>query len=76
MSRAEDILSGLGGAANVAELEPCITRLRVVVRDPEAVDEPAVRAAGAVGVIRSGRIIQVVVGTEVDVIAAEIDNLR
>lgn len=76
MSKAEDILTALGGAVNVTELEPCITRLRVEVRDPSAVNDEALRDTGAFGVVRSGRVVQVVVGPEADDLAVEIDTLR
>jgi N-acetylglucosamine PTS system EIIB component len=76
MSKAEQILAALGGAENIDELEPCITRLRVKVNDVELLDDEALRATGALGVIRSGRIIQVVVGPEADTLAADIDALR
>lgn len=76
MTKAEQILAALGGVENVVELEPCITRLRVVLSDPSHLDEEALRASGALGVVRSGRIIQVVVGPEADALAAEIDTLR
>lgn len=75
-TKAQDILAALGGPGNVVELEPCITRLRVVVTDPGVLDETALRASGAFGVVRSGRVIQVVVGPEADSLAADIDNLR
>ncbi|GEN79432.1 glucose PTS transporter subunit EIIB [Actinotalea fermentans] len=75
-TKAQDILAALGGPGNVVELEPCITRLRVVVTDPGVLDEAALRASGAFGVVRSGRVIQVVVGPEADSLAADIDNLR
>ena len=39
MSKAEQILAALGGDANVLDLEPCITRLRVEVENPSLVDE-------------------------------------
>ncbi len=76
MTKAEQILAALGGAVNVVELEPCITRLRVEVADPGRLDEEGLRSSGALGVVRSGRIIQVVVGPEADALAADIDNLR
>lgn len=76
MTKAEQILAALGGVENIVELEPCITRLRVEVTDPGRLDEDALRASGALGVVRSGRIIQVVVGPEADVLAADIDTLR
>ena len=76
MSKAAQILAALGGAENVEELEPCITRLRVKVIDVDRLDDDALRATGAFGVVRSGRIIQVVVGPEADALAADIDALR
>lgn len=76
MSKAEQILAALGGDANVVDLEPCITRLRVELADPSLVDEAALKATGAFGVVRSGRIVQVVVGPEADALAADIESLR
>lgn len=76
MSKAEQILAALGGDGNVVDLEPCITRLRVELADPSLVDETALKATGAFGVVRSGRVVQVVVGPEADSLAADIDELR
>jgi len=76
MSKAEQILAALGGDANVLDLEPCITRLRVEVEDPSLVDEAALKAAGAIAVVRSGVAIQVIVGTEADTLASDIEDLR
>jgi PTS system N-acetylglucosamine-specific IIB component len=74
-SKAEQILAGLGGAENIVEIEPCITRLRTEVNDPSKVDEAALKAAGAHGVIKSGSVVQVVVGPEADNIAEDIEDL-
>ena len=74
-SKAEQILAGLGGAANIIDLEPCITRLRTEVKDSTLVDEKALKAAGAHGVITSGSVVQVVVGPEADNIAEDIGDL-
>ena len=76
MSKAEQILAALGGDTNVVELEPCITRLRVEVTDPQLVDDGALKASGAFGVVRTGRVVQVIVGPEADSLAAELDGLR
>ena len=76
MSKAEQILAALGGRSNVVDLEPCITRLRVELTDASLVDEVALKATGAFGVVRSGRVVQVVVGPEADTLAADIDQLR
>ncbi|HQY33064.1 PTS glucose/sucrose transporter subunit IIB [Actinotalea sp.] len=76
MSKAEQILAALGGDGNIIDLEPCITRLRVELADPSLVDEAALKATGAFGVVRSGRVVQVVVGPEADALAADIEDLR
>ncbi len=75
MDKAKRIVDGLGGVDNILDLEPCITRLRTEVRDPSLVDDAALKAAGAHGVMRSGRVVQVVVGPEADTLASDIEDL-
>lgn len=72
---AEAIVAGLGGADNIIEVEPCITRLRTEVRDASKVDQAALKAAGAHGVMATGNVVQVVVGPEADTIAGDIEDL-
>jgi N-acetylglucosamine PTS system EIIB component len=74
-SKAEQIVAALGGADNIVEIEPCITRLRTEVHDPSLVDEAGLKAAGAHGVLKAGSVIQVVVGPEADTIASDIEDL-
>ncbi|WP_029068724.1 glucose PTS transporter subunit EIIB [Jonesia quinghaiensis] len=74
MGKAQNILEALGGLSNVVELEPCITRLRVEVKDSAVVNEDQLKDAGAFGVVRSGRIVQVIVGPEADSLAAELQQ--
>ena len=74
-SKAEQILAGLGGAENIVEIEACITRLRTEVHDPAKVDQAALKAAGAHGVVASGQVVQVVVGPEADNLADDIEDL-
>lgn len=74
-TKAEKLVAGLGGAANIVEIEPCITRLRTEVEDASLVDEAALKAAGAHGVMRSGTVVQVVLGPEADTIASDIEDL-
>lgn len=76
MNTAEQILAALGGKDNVLDIEPCITRLRVEVAEPGAVDDDALKAAGAFGVVRTGRVVQVIVGPAADGIAAALEALR
>ena len=73
--RAEQIIAGLGGAQNIVEIEPCITRLRTEVEDAALVKEADLKAAGAHGVMTSGKVVQVVVGPEADTIAEDIEDL-
>ncbi len=76
MSKAESILAALGGDENIVDLEACITRIRVEVTDSGKVDEAALRAAGAFGVVQQGTAVQVVVGPEADNIVEDIEDLR
>ncbi|MDO9379714.1 MAG: PTS glucose/sucrose transporter subunit IIB [Nocardioidaceae bacterium] len=76
MSQAQQIVDGLGGLSNIVEIEPCITRLRTEVEDGSLVDERALKAAGAYGVMISGTVVQVVVGPDADTIASDIEDLR
>lgn len=72
---AKGYLKGLGGAENIHKLDSCITRLRLSVRDERLVDEAFLTRVGASGVIRSGKDIQVVVGTKADPIASEMKKM-
>ena len=74
-TKAEQILAALGGPENIIEIEPCITRLRTEVRNPSLVNEAALKAAGAHGVISAGQVVQVVVGPEADNLAEDIEDL-
>jgi N-acetylglucosamine-specific phosphotransferase system IIBC component len=63
----------LGGRANLTNVGACTTRLRLGVRDQAAVDEAALKALGARGVIRpSPTALQVVLGPIADSVAVEI----
>jgi N-acetylglucosamine PTS system EIIB component len=74
-TQAEKLVAGLGGAANIIEIEPCITRLRTEVEDASLVDEGVLKSAGAHGVMRSGTVVQVILGPEADTIASDIEDL-
>ncbi|XRQ11285.1 glucose PTS transporter subunit EIIB [Actinomadura welshii] len=75
MDKAEAIVAALGGADNIVEIEPCATRLRTEVTDAGKVDDAALKRAGAHGVMRSGTVVQVVVGPEADTIATDIEDI-
>lgn len=73
--QAAHILAALGGVANIVDIEPCTTRLRSEVIDTSLVDIGALKAAGAHGVMISGRVVQVVVGPSVDTLATDLEEL-
>lgn len=68
------ILKGLGGKANISDIDCCATRLRVTVGDPSLVDDAALKQSGASGVIRKGNGIQIVYGPRVSVIKSKLDD--
>ena len=73
---AKIILEGLGGKENVTSIDNCITRLRLEIADGSAVDENKIKSAGVAGVIRPGqKSIQVIVGTQVQFVADEMEKL-
>lgn len=76
MSQAQKIVDALGGFDNITEIEPCITRLRCDLEDVSLVDEAALKAAGAHGVLKVGDSVQVIVGPNADTIAEDIEDLR
>ena len=70
--RGKAFVTALGGPSNLREIDACTTRLRLVVNDQALVDEPRLRALGAVGIIRpSPEGLQVVLGPIADGVAME-----
>lgn len=71
--RGADFVQALGGAANLTSVDACTTRLRLIVTDQGAVNEPALKALGARGVVKpSDKALQVVLGPIADEVAGEI----
>jgi PTS system N-acetylglucosamine-specific IIC component len=74
-NRGAQFVSALGGAANLQSVDACTTRLRLSLADPAAIDEPALRALGARGIVHpGGNALQVVLGPIADQVAGEIRN--
>src|SRR3546814_5677212 len=66
-------VAALGGAANLVSVEACTTRLRLIVADQSAVDDAALSALGARGIILpSENAAQVVLGPVADLVAEEV----
>lgn len=68
------IVEGLGGAANLSDVDCCATRLRCTVKDAALVRQDVLKASGASGVICKGNGIQVVYGPKVAVIKAKLED--
>ncbi len=73
---ASGVLAGIGGKDNVSSVDYCATRLRFEIRDYTAVNEKAIKAAGAAGVIRpSQKSCQVVIGPKVQFVYDELKKM-
>ena len=68
------ILTGLGGKANLVDIDCCATRLRVTVADPTLVSEPHLRTSGASGVLVKGNGVQIIYGPKVSVVKSELED--
>lgn len=73
---AKGVLAAVGGKDNVANVDYCATRLRFEIKDHTAVDEKAVKKAGAAGVIRPSKTAcQVVIGPKVQFVYDELKKM-
>lgn len=73
---AAGVLAAVGGKGNVANVDYCATRLRFEIKDHTAVDEKAVKKAGAAGVIRPSKTAcQVVIGPKVQFVYDELKKM-
>jgi N-acetylglucosamine PTS system EIICBA or EIICB component len=69
-------LEALGGKDNLTQIDNCVTRLRLKVKDMSKVNESELKRLGAKGVIRLNQTdLQVVVGTDVEFVANEMKKL-
>ncbi len=73
-SLSEQIVRGLGGAANLSDVDCCATRLRVSVKDPTKVNSALLKSTGASGVIQKGNGVQVIYGPRVSVIKSDLEE--
>ena len=70
---SRQIMLGLGGKANISDVDCCITRLRCTVHDASKVDQQMLKDTGASGVICKGTGVQVVYGPRVSVIKSDLE---
>lgn len=72
-AQVQDIITLLGGPTNISDVDACMTRLRVTVKDPAIVgDESAWKKLGALGLIKKNNGIQAVYGPKADVLKSDI----
>ncbi|RBP95753.1 PTS system N-acetylglucosamine-specific IIB component (Glc family) /PTS system N-acetylglucosamine-specific IIC component (Glc family) [Cytobacillus firmus] len=70
---ADAYLEALGGRENLEEIDNCVTRLRLKVKDIALIDEGHLKQLGAKGVIKLSKTsLQVIVGTDVEFLANEL----
>ncbi|WP_368251327.1 PTS transporter subunit EIIC [Enterococcus sp. 2201sp1_2201st1_B8_2201SCRN_220225] len=69
------IVTALGGTENIQSIDNCFTRLRLVLVDSEKIDEKALKATGAAGVMKlDDKNVQVVYGPQVEGIALKVKD--
>lgn len=73
-SLSKEICIGLGGKANISDIDCCATRLRCTVYDAALVDDARLRTTGASGVIRKGLGVQIIYGPKVTVIKSDLED--
>jgi PTS system maltose and glucose-specific IIC component len=74
---AQEIIKNLGGKDNIDELDNCISRLRIIVKNSELVstDDIWKNELNAVGVVRSGKALQVIYGPKVTEISSDVRGI-
>jgi PTS system D-glucosamine-specific IIC component len=73
--RPAQVLAAFGGRENVENIDACITRLRITVKDKSQVDTGKLKKLGAAGVLEVGNNMQAVFGTESDQLKEAIKKL-
>ena len=75
-SQAVNIINLLGGRANIVDVDACMTRLRVTVKDADKVgDAEQWKAEGAMGLVMKGQGIQAIYGPKADVLKSDIQDI-
>lgn len=72
---ASNILEAMGGQQNIVDLDACITRLRVSVKDSGQVDKKELKKLGAAGVLEVGNNIQAIFGPRSEIIKGQMQDV-
>ncbi len=71
---SEKICNGLGGKANISDVDCCATRLRCTVHKAELVNDALLKSTGASGVVHKGNGVQIIYGPHVTVIKSNLED--
>ena len=71
---SQTISRGLGGKANISDVDCCATRLRITVIDPDKVNNALLKSTGASGVVHKGQGVQIIYGPRVTVIKSDLED--
>ena len=75
-SQVINIINLLGGRANIVDVDACMTRLRVTVKDADKVGtEEQWKAEGAMGLVMKGQGVQAIYGPKADVLKSDIQDV-
>ena len=73
-AKSAAIVKGVGGLDNILDIDCCATRLRMNVADSSKVDQAALKATGASGVVVKGSGIQVIYGPSVTIVKSNLEE--
>lgn len=74
---AQQYIAALGELDNLQEVDACITRLRITVKDTALINEVKLKELGAMGVVNLGENkLQVILGPKADCVAQQIKTLK
>ena len=72
--KSATILKGVGGTANLVDIDCCATRLRLTLKDSSKVNENLLKSTGASGVVVKGAGIQVIYGPSVTIVKSNFEE--
>jgi PTS system N-acetylglucosamine-specific IIC component len=74
--KATQVLSYVGGKENILDIDACITRLRLVVKDDKLTNDAGLKSLGAAGIMKLGKgAVQIVFGTQSEKIKDEMKKM-
>ena len=71
---SQTISRGLGGKANISDVDCCATRLRITVHDAARVNDDILKTTGSRGIVKKGQGVQIIYGPQVTVIKSNLED--